>query len=343
MLVIGSTEGRLTTLANKAMTDIYARLSKMGFTPTFVRGCILPDWWEDKMAEIPANRQLAEAVIARQLGIDMASLRDHNAPLKIRQAGQLKLKRRGAASLEDLKVARILGERIARIAASTLDALPDLHDLTAASIRQRILEKGVKWVGFHELLDFCWSIGIPVVHLCTLPSGNKKPDGMAVWTDERPVIVIASGKTHPAWHIFVIAHELGHIALGHLSKGEVSIDSAVELDSTQREEAEANAFAVELLSGHPDLSFSPPPRRFNARELASIAQSIGEKYKIDPGFMILSYSRDQDFYPLAQAALKVLNPEANACQLYQSPYERLSLDGMTEDNRHVFECLTEAA
>ena len=245
--------------------------------------------------------------------------------------------------MSEIKVARLLIERLARIAAATLDTPPDLHDLTAASIRQRILVSGAKWVGFDELLDFCWSIGIPVMHLCTLPRGNKKFDGMAVWPEERPVIGIASGRKQPAWHIFVIAHELGHIALRHLSKGEVSIDSAVELDSTQREEAEANAFAVELLTGNPDLSFSPRTRTMNADQLAAAALSIGKDLHIDPGFLVLTYSRSKGYYALAEAALKVLNPEANACQLYQSPCERLSLDGMTEDNRHVFECLTEAA
>ncbi len=326
------------------MRDIYQRLREQKFDAAFVRKYILPEWWEDKLAEIPANRQYAEAVISRQLGIEMSSLRDKDAPLKFRPAAQFKLKSRGGATASDLRVARILGERIAKIAASTLETKPDLGDLDASSIRQTILASGAKWVGFHELLDFCWSIGIPVVHLCAkLPTGNKKPDAMAVWTEERPVIVIASGKTHPAWHIFIIAHELGHIALGHLSQGEVSIDSAVEFDSGVREEAEANAFAVELLSGDPDLRFSPPPRRINARGLAAVAVSIGEKLCIDPGFLMLSYSRSQAFYPLAQAGLKVLSSEANACRLYQQPYELLSIDEMTEDNRHVFECLTEAA
>ena len=331
-------------LVHSAMRDIYDRLKPQGFDAAFVRSCILPEWWEDKLAEVPANRQYAEAVISRQLGIEMSSLRDQNVPLKVRQSAHLKLKRRGGATDDDLKVARVLGERIARIAAATLDTPPVLDDLTAASVREKILASGVKWVGFHELLDFCWSIGIPVVHLCRkLPAHSRKPDGMAAWPEERPVIIIASGKKHPAWHIFVIAHELGHIALGHLSQGEVSIDSAVDLESTGREEAEANAFALELLSGHPDLSFSPPARRINAHELARIAISIGEKFHIDPGFLMLSYSRGQEFYPLAQAALKVLDPEANACRLYQRPYERLSIETMTEDNRHVFECLTEAA
>lgn len=83
------------------MRDIYDRLRRLGFTPAFVRGCILPDWWEDKLAEIPANRQYAEAVIARQLGIEMSSLRVQDAPLKFRPAAHLKLRRRCDSTDED--------------------------------------------------------------------------------------------------------------------------------------------------------------------------------------------------------------------------------------------------
>ena len=330
-------------MIHTAMRDIYDRLKPHGFDAAFVRNCILPDWWEDKLAEVPANRQYAEAVISRQLGIEMSSLRDQSVPLKIRQSAHLKLKSRQGATQANLKVARLLGERIAKIAAATLDTPPDLHDLTAASIRRRILASGADWVGFDELLDFCWNIGVPVMRLCKLPEGNKKPDGMAVWAEERPAIVIASGRKHPAWHIFVIAHELGHIVLGHLSKGEVSMDPKVELDSTERHEAEANTFAVELLSGHPDLSFSPRTRTMNARQLAASAISIGKELRIDPGFLILSYSRSKGYYALAGAALNALHPKTDVCRLYQSPYERLKISDTTEDNRHVFECLTEAA
>jgi hypothetical protein len=325
------------------MHDIYDRLARLGFTATFVRGCILPDWWEDKLADVPANRQYAEAVIARQLGIEMSSLRDKSAHLKMRRSGSLKLKRRAGTTDEEMKAALILGESLARVAANTLDTPPDLSDLTAASIRRKILGPGAQWVGCDELLDFCWGIGIPVVRLCKLPAGNKKPDGMACWPEKRPVIIIASGRRQPAWHVFYVAHELGHIALAHLSKGEVTIDPKVELDSTERHEAEANAFAVELLSGHPDLSFKPGTRTMNARQLAESAISIGRELRIDPGFLILSYSRSKGYYALAGAALNALQPEADVCSLYQTPYQRLKIDDTTEDNRHVFECLTEAA
>jgi len=329
-------------VTHAAMKDIYDRLKLLGFTPAFVRSCILPDWWEDKLAEVPSNRQHAEALIARHLKIEAATLRDRKAPLKVRKLAPLKLKLRQGTSEDELQAARILGERLATIVDSSLETPASVGGLTASSIRERILGSGAKWVGFHELLDFCWSIGVPVVNLCRVPTGSKKPAGMAVWLGKLPIIVIASGRKHPAWHIFLIAHELGHIALGHLSQGEVSIDVKVVMDSDDRQEREANAFATELLSGDPDLSFSPSPR-LTGQELARAAESIGEKLKIDPGFIALSYSRSRSFYAVAQVALRSLQSDADACELYSRAYTRLDSDGLTEDNRHVFECLTKAA
>jgi len=330
-------------MMHSAMKDIYDRLRPLGFDAAFVKNCILPDWWQDKLADVPSNRQYAEALIARHLGIQAASLSKRDTPLQMRESAALKLKRRHGVAENEMQVAQILGERLAKIAAGSIDLPTNLDSLKASSIRQHILDSGAKWVGFNELLNYCWSVGIPVVNLCKLPVGSKKPDGMAIWTEDRPVIVIASGRKHPAWHIFVIAHELGHIALGHLSAGELSIDSKVVMDSNDQQEMEANTFAVELLSGNPYLSFSPPNRRLTAHELADAALSIGQELHIDPGFIALSYSRSQNFFALAQAALNYLGSEADACSLYRQPYNHLDSTELTDDNKQVFEYLTEAA
>lgn len=326
-----------------AMRDIYERLQKLGFQSSFVRNCILPDWWHDKLATVPSNRAYAEAVIARHLGLELASLRDRSARLELSSGAALKLKHRQGATVNDFQVAVVLGERLAGITASSINTPVEISSLSASSIRQKILNTGVSWVGFEELLGFCWGVGIPVVNLCRIPSGNKRPDGMAVWAEDRPVIVIASGKKQPAWHLFILAHELAHIICGHLSSGQVSVDSQVKLETIDKEEEEANTFAVELLSGDPNLSFSPPPHRIDASQLAATAKSIGQKFQIDPGFIALSYSRSQGFIPLGAAALNALSPGANACGFYQKDYSHLHLDDLSEDNRHVFDCLTEVA
>ena len=52
----------------------------------------------------------------------------------------------------------------------------------------------------------------------------------------------------------------------------------------------------------------------NAEELAKSAQDIGRKSMIDPGHVVLNYahSMGQSFFPVAQAALKNLDPHDDA-------------------------------
>ena len=64
------------------MEDLYNRLKHLGIAPEFVRRYVLAEWWEDSMAEVPANRALAEIAIARAFGLQIASLRDPSIGLK---------------------------------------------------------------------------------------------------------------------------------------------------------------------------------------------------------------------------------------------------------------------
>jgi len=41
-----------------AMQDLFQRLRKIGFDPDFLRRAVLPDWWEDSLASVAANRAL---------------------------------------------------------------------------------------------------------------------------------------------------------------------------------------------------------------------------------------------------------------------------------------------
>ena len=70
--------------AKATMKDIYDRLSKVGITRAYVKKYILPDWWEDSLAEVPANRVQAEMILSRQLGIDLHALHDRKARLRPR-------------------------------------------------------------------------------------------------------------------------------------------------------------------------------------------------------------------------------------------------------------------
>ena len=65
------------------MNDIYRRLKPLGFDARFVRELLLPDWWHDELATVPANRAIAEATISRHLKISVDRLATADAELTI--------------------------------------------------------------------------------------------------------------------------------------------------------------------------------------------------------------------------------------------------------------------
>jgi hypothetical protein len=151
----------------------------------------------------------------------------------------------------------------------------------------------------------------------------------------RPVVVICIRKKQPAWLLFILAHELGHIACGHLAEDGSLLDDWVDESSTDSEEQEANAFAAELLTGTPPQRFRAATRWPNAEELAANALRIGRQQMIDPGHVILNYaySMGKDFYAVANAALARLDPHANAVDAIRSTMaDRLDWSRLPDDS-----------
>jgi Zn-dependent peptidase ImmA (M78 family) len=288
---------------------------------------------------------MVEVILVRQLGLDVQSLRDPSKPLALNPTAAIRFKTRQNLLDGTFDVAQVLGSRLGTLAALSVKTPWNpaaLRGMTANSIRAEIIDaRQQSWVGLQQLLDYCWSIGIPVVHLCKLPAGARKMDGMALWCEGRPVIVIACQRRQPAWQLFIVAHELGHVIRSHVGPDLVThVDLKVGAKPKETEEREANDFAVELLTGDPNMAFTPGRSWLNAHDLAESARSLGARLKIDPGHIALNYSWQQEFIQVGSAALNELSPDANSAALYRSRYSHLDLDSLTDDNRQLFDCLT---
>lgn len=102
-----------------------------------------------------------------------------------------------------------------------------------------------------SLSQWAWKAGIPVV-----PILGAGAFAAASWrVVQRSVIVLKDSRPFAAFWLFDLAHELGHIALGHIhDRGVVDVDSPFSEKSTDTQEEAANQFALEvLLPGHRDL------------------------------------------------------------------------------------------
>ncbi len=316
------------------MSPLYARLSRAGLSRKYIRDTALPSWWDDEIASNPAGYAHALLILSRHLGLDLASLQDEAAPVRLREFGSCRYKKRADVSEDELVLCRMLATRAAQLAAEAMESpsLPISAD--PAEIRQTILD-GARWVGLPELLNFCWSAGIPVLHLDHFPKSCRRPDGFAARVNGRPVVILCNRKKAPAWQLFILAHEIGHIARGHIVDDGALLDDRVDEESLDAEEMEANSFAIELLTGSATRQFRAAGRWPNAQALADEARRIGRLQKIDPGHVVLNYAHAMGagFYAVANAALKRLDPSADAIQTIRAALaDQLDWSRLPEDS-----------
>lgn len=294
------------------MKGLYAKLGGMGLSKKYVRSTLLPSWWDDEAAATPSGYSEALMLISRHVGVDIASLRSEKETARPAVEAPFKYKKISGTADEELTLARILATQVANLAA--LGAPPSRNaPSSAGEIRQKILEGG-GCVDLESLLDFCWSLGIPVVHISAFPPKAKKMQGLAARVKGRPVIVVASQRKPSAWLLFILAHELGHVVLGHLATDQILVDEDIDQNDQDEEEKQANRFAVELLSGDAGSAFRAEGRWPRAAELAEEALRRGRQQGIDPGHVVLNYahSMGSSFFAVANAALKILEPNPDA-------------------------------
>lgn len=317
------------------MTRLYGRLSRAGLTRQYIRSTVLPSWWDDEIALNPAGYAQGILLLSRHLGLDLSSLQDEASPVRLREFGPCKYKKREDVSEDELALCRMMAIRAAQLAAAAMEQPPRPIPGNPAETRQAILDAGARWVGLPQLLDYCWSIGVPVLHLDHFPKNARRPDGFAARVNGRPVIIVCVRKKQPAWQLFILAHELGHIARGHIVGDGTLLDDRVDQESADAEEMEANTFALELLTGSPARRFRASGRWPNAGELAEEARQIGRLQMIDPGHVILNYAHTMgpDFFAVANAALARLQPHADAIKIIRAALaDRLDWSRLPEDS-----------
>jgi hypothetical protein len=161
------------------------------------------------------------------------------------------------------------------------------------------------------LLDYCWKHGIAVVYFNQYPKKTRKIAGMIQWQGHQPVIVLSGGNTHPACLAFDLAHELGHLALGHVKAGdEILIDGEISADADDPEEVQSNRFAVNLLVDGVDNQISAKTFK-NAESFKQYLENFSANYPtVDPAAIAFNYAwYNKNYFPLAKKTVKLLEGE----------------------------------
>jgi len=322
--------------------ELCASLSRLGFKRGYLIDTVLPSWWEPDVVKTRNGFLETAMLIHRRTGLPLAPLfsglaEPATAPSKVH------FKKSKGVTEDDVRTAHLIARQVAEtVAAHTQPpfkgTLPD-----AATLHAQLKDRGRQsWVTLEDLLDYCTEVGIPVVHTSKFPSGARKPDGMAVCSQEgRPVIVLCKASQRPAWMVFILAHELGHIALGHVPEGGAVVDGNLESASGEEEERQANEFASVLLTGKPDLglSFHGP---LKAGMLARKAQGFAHRYRVSPGVAALNWGFNTENWPVANGAVKILEGDQNALEMIQSSTaSSLDWDSLSEDAAEWLENMAE--
>jgi hypothetical protein len=299
--------------AVQTMPTLYRRLKQIGYDQAFVRRVVLPDWWDDSLAEDPTSRLQAELRVAQRLSLPLADVTNPNKAFQIPDVATIRLKRAKAGTdRADIAPGLIAARNAVALVLPHLQGVPPLPaNLTVAALRKWILARNAT-VDLGGLLEACWGHGIAVFHFSPLPTAAKKFAGMAYYEGNRPVIVLASGYDSPPRQAFYLAHEIGHILRGHVQPGgEMLADSDLDSKTEDRQEREADGDAMELLTDSRNPAFKLIPFMTGER-LRDAALAYEKQNKIHAGTVALIYGKTAERMPVAMRALKLMNMDTGA-------------------------------
>lgn len=135
---------------------------------------------------------------------------------------------------------------------------------------------------------------------------------MVVKIEDRYAILLGRDAQYPAPIAFTLAHEIGHIALGHLKESDAVVDMEDPADAVEKdnEEDQADTFALDLLTGQPQPDIQTNIETFGPQQLAAAALDAGPSRGIEPGTLALCLAYKTKRWPVAMASLKHIYRDA---------------------------------
>ncbi|MBZ5670950.1 MAG: hypothetical protein LAO04_14630 [Acidobacteriia bacterium] len=294
-----------------------------------------PTWWSDA-AEASASAQTElRFSLARKLGLDPRSLLEDDEQPRFIWRDEARFKHLSGESVLELSAIASFGTALARYLVSATAAPTPGAAWTSTSLRRAILRRQ-PYVRLVDLLAVCWSFGIPAVHLRIFPCERKRMAAMAVRVGGRNAIMLGKDAVYPPHVAFYLAHELGHVGLGHLSRGlaVVDFDSPRLSSPDDPEEVAADRFALELLTGLHEPKVLPQSG-YSAVELARVALDASHHLKIEPGTLALCFGYSTGHWASANAALRRIYSKRQPVWvgINKLALNQLSLDLIPDDAR----------
>lgn len=320
------------TRSDSAALVLRRQLRDIGLSDSIVKAA-WPLWWSDDADASPSAVTELRFSLARKLGLDPRSLVGSTDAPRFIWHDETRFKHLTGESETELNAISAFGSSLGGMLARATREPDRGFTVTALELRDLLL-KDNQFIGLGQLLSVAWSLAIPVIHLRVFPGERKRMAAMATQSGDRSAVMIAKDSNYPASPAFYLAHEIGHIALGHLQLTDVWLD--VEVDaraSGNDEETAADEFALELLTGYKRPIVLPTATRYIASQLAAAATEASLRHRIEPGILAMCFGYTTGRWKTVNAALpqiystpKPVWIEINAVAKAQLDFSQLSDD-----------------
>ncbi|PUE59353.1 hypothetical protein B9Z44_07090 [Limnohabitans curvus] len=288
-------------MPDSKMQSLYSQLHSLGVSTFFARKAF-PSWWEDSIASTDSGLQQAQIYLSKAFNLDIRSFDEKR--IEFRQT-QRKFKLSRNVSEKEVSLSAHYATGIARVVLFSIENQTPVPQ-EPLELRSECLTNGDS-VNLTTLLQWCSAANIPVMHVDDLP--GKKMTGLVVRESGKYAIIL-SRKGCQSEMLFWLAHELGHIACGHLNQDGFFADEKIGNNAEDDDEKQADKYGVLLLNGaekkYTVKSLMP------AKQLAVAATSMGESSQVDPGHILLNFGHHSNQFKLAKAALNELHQTSEA-------------------------------
>ena len=161
---------------------------------------------------------------------------------------------------------------------------------------------------------------------------------MCVRVGDRSAILLGKDSMYPAQIAFYLAHEVAHIALGHLSQDTAIVDLEPEqpvIAASDEEEKEADQFALQLLTGTANPRVLPASGSYNAPGLADAVLKSAGVLHIEPGTLALCFGYSTGNWAVVNSAMQFIYSSARPVwtEVNKLAVRELVLDQIPSDSR----------
>ena len=324
------------TLKKHTVKSLFTRLAKGGLKKGFLKGAILPEWWDKSCEDDESLLPDLEIRVARFLKLPVETVRNPTCDLAVPPYVGARLRRLGETHQEKLRPAVHTAIQIARAVVRNLKPQVGAVRLPSANALQlyQQLANG-KAVQLEALVEAVWGFGIPIVPFEGLPTPGFQ--GMACLAEKRPVILLGYKHDEPGRTAHVIAHELGHLALGDCNEENPVIDQDFDEGDSDQVEQKAEAYANQLLVGDQDV---PKLRSNNFKVLAKEAWDLEQKKGVSASRILFEWAKTSSDYKTATLALKALNQASGAKRIVLNQFNQmLDLKDLSETDQLLLKCI----